>query len=141
MPSAENGVVIDRPRSEVFAFVANHENDPKWRRGVLDIQRASGEGVGAVYRQGVKGPFGRRVPADFEITAFEESSHVAFRALSGPVRPEGSYRFEDANGGTRVTFSLNAEVRGPKMLIAPMVGKAMRNEVGALENLKRVLEG
>ena len=141
MPSAENSVVIDRPRSEVFAFVANHENDPKWRRGVLDIQRAAGEGVGAVYRQGVKGPFGRRVPADFEITAFEEGSHVAFRALSGPVRPEGSYRFEDANGGTRVTFSLNAEVRGPKMLIAPMVGKAMRNEVGALENLKRVLEG
>src|SRR6266542_1562218 len=141
MPSAENSVVIEKPRPEVFAFVADHENDPKWRRGVLDIQRASGEGVGAVYRQGVKGPFGRRVPADFQITPFQEGSHVAFRALSGPVRPEGSYRFEDANGGTRVTFSLNAEVRGPKLLMAPMVAKAMRNEVGALENLKRVLEG
>src|SRR5712691_2672062 len=88
--SAENSVVINRPRSEVFAFVADHENDPRWRRGVLDIKRASGDGVGAVYRQGIKGPFGRRIPADFEITAYEEGSHMAFRALSGPVRPEGS---------------------------------------------------
>jgi uncharacterized membrane protein len=140
VPSAENSVVIDKPRSEVFAFVADHENDPKWRRGVLDIQRASGEGVGAVYRQGIKGPLGRRIPADFEITAYQEGSHMAFRALAGPVRPEGSYRFEDADGGTRVTFSLNADVSGPKVLMAPMVAKAMRNEVGALESLKRVLE-
>jgi hypothetical protein len=56
------------------------------------------------------------------------------------VRPEGSNRFEDADGGTRVTFSLNADVSGPKVLMAPMVAKAMRNEVGALESLKRVLE-
>src|SRR5690349_11855004 len=93
--SSENTVVINRPRSEVFAFVADHENDPKWRRGVLDIKRASGDGVGAIYRQGIKGPFGRRISADFEITAYQEGSHMAFRALSGPVRPEGSYRFED----------------------------------------------
>jgi uncharacterized membrane protein len=141
VPSAENSVIINRPRSEVFAFVADHEkNDPKWRRGVVDIQRASGEGAGAVYRQGIKGPLGRRIAADFEITAYQEGSHMAFRSLAGPVRPEGSYRFEDADGGTRITFSLNADARGPKMLMAPMVAKAMRGEVGALESLKRVLE-
>ena len=50
MPSAENSIVIEKPRSEVFAFVANHENDKLWRPGVLDIERASGEGRGAIYR-------------------------------------------------------------------------------------------
>ncbi|HSC74125.1 MAG TPA: SRPBCC family protein [Gaiellaceae bacterium] len=56
MPAAENTVVINRPRPEVFAFVADHENDPRWRSGVVDIKRASGEGQGAIYTQGVKGP-------------------------------------------------------------------------------------
>jgi len=140
MPSAENSIVVNRPRSEVFTFVANHENDKKWRPGVLDLERASGEGHGAVYRQGVKGPFGRRTPADFEVTAYEEGSHIAFRTLGGPVQPEGVYRFEDTDGGTRVTFSLSAHLRGPQKLMAPMVSKSMSSQVGALANLKRVLE-
>jgi Polyketide cyclase / dehydrase and lipid transport len=48
MPSASHSVVINRPASEVFAFVADGENAPRWRTGVLDIQRESGQGVGAV---------------------------------------------------------------------------------------------
>lgn len=140
MPSAENSIVINRPRSEVFAFVADHENDSKWRPGVVDITRASGEGHGAVYRQGVKGPMGKRIDADFEVTAYQEGSHLAFRTLGGPVQPEGSYVFEDANGGTRVTFTLNANLRGAQKLMAPMVAKSMRTQVDALTNLKRVLE-
>jgi hypothetical protein len=65
---------------------------------------------------------------------------MAFRTVAGPVRPEGSYRFEDADGGTRITFSLNADLSGMKKLMAPMVTKSMRNQVAALANLKRVLE-
>ena len=132
--------MIEKPRSEVFAFVADHENDARWRPGVLDIARASGEGKGAVYRQGVKGPMGKRIDADFEVTAYQEGSLLAFRTLGGPVQPEGSYRFEDADGGTRVTFSLNATLRGPQKLMTPMVAKSMRSQVDALSNLKRVLE-
>ena len=141
MPSAENSIVIDKPRAEVFDFVAHPaDNDLKWRPGVLDIELASGWGLGAVYKQGIKGPMGRRIPADIEITAYEENSHIAFRTLGGPVRPEGTYRFEDADGGTRVTFSLSADLRGLQKLMGPMVAKSMNAQVGALENLKRVLE-
>jgi uncharacterized membrane protein len=140
MPAAENSIVIGRPRSDVFSFVADHENDAKWRPGVLDIKRASGEGQGAVYTQGVRGPMGKRVDADFEVTAYQPDTLLAFRTLAGPVRPEGSYRFEDADGGTRVTFSLNASLRGAQKLMAPMVGRSMRNQVAALTELKRVLE-
>src|SRR5438874_779109 len=140
MPAAENSIVVNRPRSEVFAFVADHENDPKWRPGVNDIKHASGEGVGTVYRQGMKGPFVRRIPADFEVAAYEQNSHMAFRTLGGPDQPEGVFRFEETDGGTRVTFSLTADLRGAQTLIAPMVARSMRYEVRPLENLKQVLE-
>jgi hypothetical protein len=45
-----------------------------------------------------------------------------------------------ADGGTRVRFELEADVKGLKRLIAPIVQKAMKNEVGQLDRLKRGIE-
>ena len=140
MPSGEHSVVIDRPLPEVFAFVADKENDPRWRPGVAEISKASGEGRGAVYQQTVKGPGGKPVDADFEITELDPNKRIAFRTIAGPVRPEGSFEFAEADGGTRVTFSLRAELSGLKRLMTPMVTKTMRHELDALDNLKRELE-
>lgn len=140
LPHAESETVIQRPIGEVFAFLADAENDPKWRSAVLDIARVSGSGVGTHYRQGVKGPGGRRLDADIEITRLEPDALIGFRATSGPVRPTGQYHLEPAGTGTRVRFTLDAELPGLKKMMAPMVQKTMNNEVGKLENLKRVLE-
>jgi hypothetical protein len=124
----------------VFAFLADKSNDRRWRAGVLDIRLRSGSGRGAVYEQGVKGPFGRRVPADFEITAFEPDRLIGFRAIAGPVRPQGSYELEPSERGTRLTFSLSCELSGAKKLMTPMVAKTMRPEVAQLDRLREVLE-
>jgi uncharacterized protein YndB with AHSA1/START domain len=141
MPEATNTVEIHRPPDEVFAFLADGETGPQWRAGVLDVRLRSGDGVGAIYEQGVKGPFGRRVPADYEITALEPGQHIAFRAIAGPVRPEGSYELEPVDGGTRVTFSLSCSPSGFAKLMTPMVAKTMRSEVAQLAKLRDVLEG
>ena len=90
MFEATNSIEIHRPTAEVFAFLADGENDRRWRHGVLDIHLKSGHGKGAVYEQGVKGPFGRRVAADYEITEYEPDRRIAFRATGGPLRPEGA---------------------------------------------------
>jgi len=140
MPEATGTVQIRRSPAEVFAFLSDGENDRLWRGGVLDVRRKSGQGRGAVYEQGVKGPFGRRVPADYEITAYEPERRIGFRAIAGPVRPEGSYELTPADGGTRVTFALRAEPRGLAKLISPMVAKTMRAEVAQLDRLRAVLE-
>ncbi|MBV9605519.1 MAG: SRPBCC family protein [Solirubrobacterales bacterium] len=141
MPEASSTIEIRRPMSEVFAFLADGENDPRWRTGVIDIRRKSGQGRGAIYEQGVKGPFGRRVPADYEITAYEPDRRIGFRAIAGPVRPEGSYELAALDSGaTRVTFALRAEPRGLAKLMSPMVTKTMRSEVAQLDRLRAVLE-
>lgn len=140
MPEAANEIVIERPLGEVFAFLADAENDARWRAGVLDIKRESGSGVGSRYRQGVKGPGGRRVAADIEITEYEPERVIGFRATTGPVRPHGRYTLAAADGGTRVRFELEARLGGLKRLMAPMVQKTMTSEVAGLAELKRVLE-
>ena len=140
MPEESNTITIARPVGDVFAFLANAENDKQWRGGVIEMTRTSGQGVGTTYRQVVAGPGGRRIDADVEITEFVADQRIAFRTTKGPVRPTGSYDLHAGDGGTVVTFRLAAELGGVKKLMAPMVAKTMRSEVAALTELKRVLE-
>jgi uncharacterized protein YndB with AHSA1/START domain len=145
MPEANYSVTINRPVADVFAFVADGEKCKLWRPGVVDIVRATGAmdgGVGTRYIQGVKGPMGRRISADYEITVFEPERRLEFQTIEGPARPHGRYDFEAADGGTRLTFALDAELTGlRKTVMAGGVQKTMDAEVRTLDNLKRVLEG
>jgi uncharacterized membrane protein len=109
MPKACNEIVISCPREDVFAFLADPENDPQWRRGVLDLKRVSGNGIGARDAQSVKGPGGHRIPADVEITELIPGKAIAFKTVSGPVRPRGRYQLDAADGGTRVRFELESD--------------------------------
>jgi hypothetical protein len=125
----------------VFAFVAAGENAPKWRTGVLDVQRVSGQGAGAVYRQGVRGPGGRRIAADYQVTTFQPDTLLAFKTIAGPVRPTGEFRLHEADGATTLTLSLQADLGGVKrLLMSGMVQRTMDAEVAAIDNLKRLLE-
>ena len=113
----------------------------RWRPGVLDVARQSGEGAGAIYRQGVKGPGGRRIAADYEVTAFEPDRRIAFRAIAGPVRPTGEYRFAPEAEGTTVSLALEATVTGWKRLVmGRAVQSTMESEVRNLATLKAILE-
>ena len=136
MPAAQHTTTIPAPREAVFAFVADGETAPRWRSGVLDISHVSGTGVGSTYRQGTKGPGGRRVDADYEITAFEPPARLTFRVIAGPVRPVGDYVFEAVPEGTRLTFSLSAELTAIKrLLLGRMVQGTMDSEVRAIERI------
>jgi uncharacterized membrane protein len=141
MPSAEHSVSIRRPVGEVFTFVADGENAMRWRPGVLDVYHQSGEGLGAIYRQGVKGPGGRRIAADYEVTAFEPDRRIGFRAIAGPVRPTGEYRFSSEGDATRLSLALDATLTGWKRLVmGRAVQSTMEAEVHNLDTLKSLLE-
>ena len=107
---------------------------------MLEIEHVSGEGAGARYRQVVGGPGGRRIDADIEITDYEPARRLAFRTVAGPVRPTGLYELEGTDGGTRVRFTLSAQLSGLKKAMSPMVRRTMAAEVGNLDRLKQALE-
>ena len=141
MPSAQHSITIRRPVGDVFRFVADGENAKQWRPGVLDVSHQSGDGLGAVYRQGVKGPGGRRIAADYEVTAFEPDRRIGFQAIAGPVRPHGEYRFTTDGDATTVSLALDATVTGWKRLVmGRAVQSTMDSEVRNLDTLKSILE-
>jgi carbon monoxide dehydrogenase subunit G len=142
VPAATRTIEIERSPAEVFAFVADGTMAPQWRPGVLDVSKVSGDGLGAVYRQGVKGPGGRRVAADYEVTEYAPDRRIAFKAIAGPVRPTGSFDLAPSGAGTSITFSLQVELGGlQKLLMGGAVQSTMNAEMQALDRLKSVLEG
>jgi uncharacterized membrane protein len=108
MPSAQRTITINRPPEQVFAFFSDHGNDPRWRPYVKEIEAHQPASVGATIHQTVKGPGGRGIPSDIQITAYEPCTHYAFKVTAGPVRPVGEFRFTPSGAETEVTLSLSA---------------------------------
>jgi len=141
MAHAENSVTVNRSAADVFNFLLDGANNPRWRPGVLDIRHdtASPAGLGAIYKQGLKGP-GGRTDGDYKITQLQPNQLIEFQVITGPARPTGTYKLEAADSGTRVSFVLDFQPKGLAKLMDGMIGKTMQSEVGNLSNLKTVLE-
>ena len=142
MAHAEQTIVINRPIKEVFDFVLEGKNNPLWRPAVIDIQAVPGKptGVGAVFKQGLKGPGGRRIEGDYELVEVKANAFIKFAVIAGPARPTGTYQFDAAGSGTRVTFVLDYKTKGLMKLMEPMINRTMQAEVATLSNLKAYLE-
>ena len=142
MPAAERTIRINKPIGDVFAFATDGANAWKWRQGVLDTAHVSGKGVGERWSQGVKGPFGRRIAADYEITAYDAPNKMEFKATAGPVRPTGGYRLTAVGpDSTELTFWLKEDLGGWKKLVfGRSVQKTMDAEMNALDALKVLVE-
>lgn len=142
MAHAEASILINKPVNDVFAFLLDGTNNPRWRPAVIDIQKMQGkpEGVGAVYKQGLKGPGGRRIDGDYEITEARPNELIKFQVIAGPARPQGTYAFKAEGNSTQLTFTLHFEPKGLGRLMDPMITNTMKEEVATLSNLKSTLE-
>lgn len=142
MAHAENETTINRTAEDVYAFLADGLNNPAWRSGVQAISLKSGSAgaLGAVYSQTLSGPGGRPLAGDYEITAAEPGRRLAFQVVAGPARPKGEYVLSQADGGTRVRFSLDLEPKGLMKIVGPLISRTMEAEVAQLAKLKAVLE-
>jgi uncharacterized membrane protein len=142
MPTATETVTVARDIDTVFAFLADGRNNPRWRSGVVSIDVAVDEpGVGRRYRQRLKGPAGRPVDGDYEVTEQDAPTTLAFVVVAGPARPHG--RFDLAPAGadtTTLTFTLELAPTGVARLMAPVIASQMKREVAAIHRLKEVLE-
>jgi uncharacterized protein YndB with AHSA1/START domain len=125
----EATVVIDRPIEEVFDFLADGTNDPKFSPRVLEIAKTTdGEpGVGTVYASTVKDA-GMKTKREFKITEFERPTRIRWTEVSKNLvmAPEGGYDLAPEGNGTRVTIYNVLEGRGPGKLFAPLALRAAR---------------
>jgi uncharacterized protein YndB with AHSA1/START domain len=139
-------VVIDRPVEEVFAFLANGENDPKFSPRVQQMAKTTDgpPGVGTRYASTVKDA-GMTTQREFELTAFEEPSRIrwAERSKNAVTAPEGGYDLAPAGEGkTELTFFNVLEGHGFGKLIAPLALRSARKGADDFaRSIKTAVEG
>ncbi len=125
----EATVVIDRPIEEVFAFLADGENDPKFSPRVLEISKTTDgpPGVGTVYASTVKDA-GVKTKREFKITEFEPPTRIRWTEVSKNLvsAPEGGYDLAPEGSGTRVTLYNVFEGHGVGKVIAPLALRSAR---------------
>jgi uncharacterized protein YndB with AHSA1/START domain len=138
----ETDVHINRPIEEVFAYVSDPLNYPRWNSAVKAVRKTSGgeNGVVPTYSMERKLPTGRALN-ELEIIARQPSREFAIRTTSGPTPFVYRYRFTSESGGTLVQLDAEVELQGAVVLVPQLARRAVRNGVDDnFTTLKVILE-
>jgi carbon monoxide dehydrogenase subunit G len=137
----ENTVTIRRPVEEVFSFLADFENVPKWNYAIAETRKVSEGpvGVGSRYQQVRTIP--KPATEGFEVTAYEPESRLSIQGTLGPFQASLEYELAPAAEGTQVTNAVELQAGGALKLVAPLAASRVRTTVAEnLAVLKRLLE-
>lgn len=140
----EGTAVVARPIEEVFAFLANGENDVKFSPRVQEIRKTTDGpiGVGTRFESTVKDA-GMTTKREFELTEFVAPTKIrwAERSKNAVTAPAGGYDLAPDGEGTRVTIFNELEGHGFGKLVVGFALRSARKGVDEFAaSIKRAVE-
>ena len=127
-------ITIPRPKDEVFAFVSDVSNMPRWVSGVttarlLSDDMAEGARFVCEYR-----PSWRSDKIEMEVTKFDPPNSLCTQSAKAPFQFEGCVSLEATDGGTRVTNTIEAgpdslSSRLAMLLAGPFLRRSMQRRL------------
>jgi len=134
----QNVIEIQRSPDDVFAFVADMRNMPKWNYFVTGVTQENGDGpkLGARYCQTRKTDRQR-----YEIIRYQPSQRLAIKSIPGSSPAfERHLRVEPVAHGTRLIDEMSLCTGYPGILERLVVGRIRRAVAENLGKLKELLE-
>jgi carbon monoxide dehydrogenase subunit G len=121
---------IECPIDQVFAFLADGENDRKFSPRVHEIRKTTDgpTGAGTVYASTVKDA-GVTTTREFKLTEFEQPTKIRWSELSknSITVPDGGYDLEPAgDAATRMTIFNSFEGHGFGKVLLPLAVRGAR---------------
>jgi uncharacterized protein YndB with AHSA1/START domain len=143
MPSFSHTVALPGPPDSVFPWLLEPDRVPRWT-GHLEGYERVGEaptGPGSRFRETLV-LSGSKFSVEIEVTRFDPPEAAESRFGTNGVELHNTYALEAADGGTRLTQSLDAKATsfGARMLIPVVQPRLERKLTEDLERLKTVLE-
>ena len=135
-------IVIDRPREDVFAFVADPRNDPKWCPKVVSTELATEDTASGARYAVVHKPIPGRPTREMTMTcrSIEPPSRIEWHEDDGHDTVDVTYTLEDQGGSTGFTQCSIATLSSPRLL-APIMRHGIGRDIEQqLKRLKRTLE-
>ncbi len=142
MITFETGVRIKHPIEEVFSYVSDPLNFPRWNSAVEAVRKTSAaeNGVASTYEMERQLPSGRAVN-QLEVVASQRPREFAIRTSAGPTPFFYRYRFSAEEGETIVRLDAEVELPGAAALLPPIARRLVKNGVDAnFATLKQILE-
>ena len=138
----EHSIEIDQPRDRVFAFVADIDNLPRWQTGVVQSKRLSQGPVRAGFQFAESAKVAWKLKMVCTVTDLKPHERFGFEAKSiGPLDYEGRFDLQPLAGGTRLTVTGTAWLKGIWRLMQPVFSGDVKKELRSeLTTLKRLIE-
>jgi uncharacterized membrane protein len=136
-----NTITVGRRPDEVFAFLADFENVPRWNYAIAETRKITDGpvGVGTRYRQTRTLP--TRSEETFAVTEFEPVHRISIDGALGPFEGEIRYLLEPLGNATVITNTMTLQPSGPLRLVAPLAAPRVKAAVATnLDVLKQLLE-
>lgn len=144
MITASSSVEIDKPVSEVYAFVTDCRNEPKWHSDAIEASQVGDEALAVGTKQRWLLRFMGKREMTMEVTRLDPDrveELTARSALMG-MAPTITYSFEQAGSGTLFTRSVQMDPQGVGKLMKPMMrGMVPKRNAEFVRNLKKALDG
>ena len=136
----EHTVVIQRPPSEVFAYLTDVAKLPEWQTSASEASVDGEMRLGAQVHE-VRSLLGRQAESTLEVSEFEPDRRFSLRVVNGPLPFEVRHTLTEEDGGTRLDWEGEADTSKLPRLAVRMVAGAVEAQFKAdLERLKTVLE-
>jgi uncharacterized membrane protein len=143
MARIEGEIAIDRPVDEVFDFVADARNEPRYNPRMARVEKLSPGPIGCGSRfRAEAASWPRTVGMTIQYTTYERPRRLASSIRMAAADIQGSLTFDPIAGATRMRWSWEVKLRGRYRLVAPLVAYlGRRGEQATRAGLKRFLEG
>jgi carbon monoxide dehydrogenase subunit G len=137
--------VIDRPIEEVFAFLADGTNDPKFSPRVQEIRKATDGpiAVGTIFESKVKDA-GMTTSRRFELTEFQTPTRIRWseRSKNMITVPDGGYDLEKL-GDTQTKVTIRNTFQGHgfgKLIVGFALKAAIKDAPAFAQRIKAAVE-
>lgn len=142
MAHVEGEIIINRPVEEVFDFVADARNEPRYNRAMVRTELITEEPIGAGSRfHAVMTGQGRSADMTIEFTTYERPRRLGSSTHLSTMEIDGMLTFEPVPAGTRMRWFWDLHPHGAPKFLTPLVTYiGERQEKGLWTGLKRYLE-
>lgn len=139
MASASESLVIPRSASDIFDFLADGEQNYRWREDVVEVIFAGGPPESAVWAQTVRRD-GRERNSDYRVTFYERPTRIEFIVVNGSPRPIYNWELRPLDpGSTRVTLTVEVSPIWAPIPLFRLGGRQAQLEAERIHDLAEAL--
>jgi len=142
MINFELSALVDRPMQDIFTFLSNPLNLPKWQAMVASIEQATPGAVGVGSKYNVHAELlGRHIDGVMEVTAYEPPTKFGFTNQAGPMQVTVAITLKPVGTGAKITLNAEGNPAGLfKLAEGPLTHQIKSQMEANLERLKFLLE-